>query len=147
MIKVEKSCGIILVLRRENDENRFLILRQNNDTESWSFPKGHIEEGETLKETALRELKEETGIIKVKFSNLPNIIEKYDFEKNGETIHKINELFIAFTEDDQIKIKEDEILEYRWATYKEAINIYVYELQKKNLEKVREYLRNYESGK
>ena len=33
----------------------------------WGFVKGHVEDNETEKETALRELKEETGLSKVEF--------------------------------------------------------------------------------
>ena len=86
MIKTEKACGVILILRKENEEDRFLILHQNNKTKSWNFPKGHLEGDEAPKETAIRELKEETGITEVEFADLPSIVEEYDFEKKGEII-------------------------------------------------------------
>jgi len=54
MIK-EKSCGIIVF-----DDDRVLLIKHNGG--HISFPKGHIEEGETPKETAIRETFEETGI-------------------------------------------------------------------------------------
>ena len=54
-----KSCGVIPF--RENGEDReYLILLQTNNC--WSFPKGHMEAGEREEETALRELREETGL-------------------------------------------------------------------------------------
>jgi len=137
----EKACGVILISRKENAEDRFLIVRQNNNTKSWSFPKGHIEEGETPKETALRELEEETGITKIEFSNLPNIFEEYDFEKNGEIRHKINELFIAFAKDEKVKIQEGEIMDYKWATYSEAMETFTYDLSKNNLDLIVKYLK------
>lgn len=54
MIK-EKSCGIIVF-----DQGKVLLIKHNGG--HISFPKGHVEEGETEKETAFREVKEETGI-------------------------------------------------------------------------------------
>ncbi|MFH1332713.1 MAG: NUDIX domain-containing protein, partial [archaeon] len=54
MIK-EKSAGVIVY-----NNGEFLILQYTAG--HWDFPKGHIEKGETERETALRELKEETGI-------------------------------------------------------------------------------------
>ena len=54
-----KSCGVI-PFRWKGNEKEYLILLQTNSC--WSFPKGHMEAGETEEETALRELYEETGL-------------------------------------------------------------------------------------
>lgn len=54
-MKKEKSCGIIVF-----DEDRVLLIKHNGG--HISFPKGHVEDGETPKETAIRETFEETGI-------------------------------------------------------------------------------------
>lgn len=56
---LRKSCGVI-PYRQIGDEKEFLILLQTNHC--WSFPKGHMEAGETETGTALRELLEETGL-------------------------------------------------------------------------------------
>jgi len=57
--KREKSCGAI-VYRRESGNVLYLIIQQKS--RHWSFPKGHVERGESEKETALREIREETGL-------------------------------------------------------------------------------------
>ncbi len=54
-----KSCGVI-PYRWSGIEKEYLILLQTNHC--WSFPKGHMEAGETEEQTALRELLEETGL-------------------------------------------------------------------------------------
>lgn len=54
-----KSCGVI-PFRKSGDTREYLILLQTNHC--WSFPKGHMEAGETETQTALRELREETGL-------------------------------------------------------------------------------------
>ena len=54
-MKQEKSCGAVVV-----DNNKVLVVKHN--VGHVSFPKGHVEEGETERETAIREVKEETGI-------------------------------------------------------------------------------------
>ena len=51
--------GVVL-----NINNQILIVNQNHD--SWSLPKGHIDDGETKLEAAIREIYEETGIEKPK---------------------------------------------------------------------------------
>ena len=56
----EKSCGP-LVYRKKQDRLELLLIRHKNGGH-WSFPKGHVETGETEPQTALREIKEETGL-------------------------------------------------------------------------------------
>lgn len=53
-----KKCGIILY---NQDTCRYLLVL-GLKSQKWGFPKGHMERGETEQQTALRELKEETGI-------------------------------------------------------------------------------------
>ncbi len=54
----EKSCGAV-VFSGSSENRRYVLVREANDF--WCFPKGHMEAGETEKETALREVLEETG--------------------------------------------------------------------------------------
>lgn len=63
-----KRCGIIMTVNNEEsiekDKDKFLLYllvlgRQSN---KWGFPKGHMEQNETEEQTALREVREETGI-------------------------------------------------------------------------------------
>ena len=64
MIKREKSCGV-LVLRRQEDE-LYVVLLRHRFGGHWSFPKGHVEAGESERQTALREVREETGLTGIK---------------------------------------------------------------------------------
>jgi len=59
-MQYEKSCGAIVY--RKHHGNIELLLIKNINGGHWSFPKGHVEEGETEQETAVREIQEETGI-------------------------------------------------------------------------------------
>lgn len=53
------SCGGVVIFR-----GKILVLYKNykNKYEGWVLPKGTVEQGEEYKETALREVKEETGV-------------------------------------------------------------------------------------
>lgn len=56
----EKSCGAIVFRRRKNKIQILLICHKKGN--HWSFPKGHVENEETEVETAIREIREETGV-------------------------------------------------------------------------------------
>ena len=56
----EKSCGAI-VFHRFKDGIKVLLVKNRNG-KYWSFPKGHVEKGESEHQTAAREIKEETGL-------------------------------------------------------------------------------------
>jgi len=56
IMKTTQSAGIVLF----RDEREVLMVQQYGET--WSFPKGHREDGESLLQCAYRELREETGI-------------------------------------------------------------------------------------
>ena len=58
--RFEKSCGA-LVYRKKNRRIQLLLIKHRFGGH-WSFPKGHVEKGETEVQTALREVKEETGL-------------------------------------------------------------------------------------
>ena len=58
-MKHEKSCGIIPFIIK-NNKTYVVLIKQNNGIVG--FPKGHVEQGETEEETALRECFEETNL-------------------------------------------------------------------------------------
>lgn len=83
----------------------------NKDANSWSLPGGAVEEDETLEQAAIREAKEETGLI-VKIRDVAAINERF-FEKENE-----HAIFITFNVEiigGKISIENpDEISEIKW---------------------------------
>ena len=60
-----KRCGVIVMIKNghSEEENKFkYLLVLGRQSKKWGFPKGHMEENESEERTALRELREETGI-------------------------------------------------------------------------------------
>ncbi len=51
-----------VVFRQNGDEVKYLLVQAKNAPHEWVLPKGHIERGERLEETAVREVREETGV-------------------------------------------------------------------------------------
>ena len=81
-MREQKSAGIVL-FRNDSDKNEFLLL--NYPQGHWDFVKGKIEQNETSHETALRETKEETGIM-----NILLFESKIIFYRFFKTIYKFN---------------------------------------------------------
>ena len=52
-----------IVFRLDSKEPQVLLVTARRNPRNWIFPKGHIEKGETPEEAALRETREEAGII------------------------------------------------------------------------------------
>ena len=130
----EHSCGAV-VFRRINDEYRFLLIK-NRRSNHWGFPKGHMEKGETQEETAIREVLEETGVHISVFSD-------FCFEsryKIGSRIEKRVDVFLAVTEDTQTVIQKEEIEDYIWLRYPEALSTLRFDNDKEILTAASDYM-------
>ena len=99
----EKSCGA--VVHRKYHGNTEILLIRHVKSGYWSFPKGHVEKGETEVETAVREIKEETGLDvfvdtgfreTVTFSSRPGVQKTVVYfgaqAKSGEIIPQLEEI-------------------------------------------------------
>ena len=60
------ACGGVVFHFDEDRDPKvlYLLLKHKGGKKHWALPKGHLEKGETYKECAIREIKEETGISK-----------------------------------------------------------------------------------
>lgn len=107
----EKSCGCIIT-----KQDTVLLVKHKQG--HWDFPKGHIEEGETEKETAIREVKEET--------NLDVVIDSEKVYKIAyapkKGIWKEVYFFLAHKIGGQEKPQLSEIAEVKWFSFEEAIH-------------------------
>ena len=135
MIK-EQSAGTVLFIKEYN-EKLFLLLHY--PTGHWDFVKGKIENNESLEQAAIRETKEETGIIDIEF--IKGFKEKieYSFKFNGDIVQKEVIFFLAKTNTKQVKIS-DEHLDYVWLDFNNALNKITYENAKNVLKKSKNYL-------
>ncbi len=130
----ERSCGAV-VYRKINNEIRYLLIR-NRRSSNWSFPKGHVENGETLEDTAVREVFEETGLhIKI----LPGFKCKSEYSIQNR-IKKTVQIFVAATDDTQTIIQQEEIEDYLWLTYDKAYKQLKFENDKTILKDAHDYL-------
>lgn len=112
-IKKEKSCGAVVVRRVKGGYLTLLIQHRGGH---WGFPKGHVENNETEPETAVREIREETGldvIIDTNFKQSVVYCPRNYIEK--EVIY-----FTAITEMRETTPQPEEIRRADWFTFDEA---------------------------
>ncbi len=113
----ETSAGIVL-FRKDNSEILFLLLHYPSG--HWDFVKGKMEEGETTQQTAIREAQEETGITDIVFVDDFEEWIEYNFQAQGELVHKRVVFFLAETKTKEVLISHEH-LDYIWADYQTAM--------------------------
>ena len=132
-----KSCGFI-VYKAENNENFYLIIKSHNG--DVGFPKGHMEPGENELQTAIRELKEETGM---------DVDAIYDFRYQIEyplprvpDAMKQTVYFLGKCASDDIIIQETEVASAEFVTYDKAIEKLTFEETKNMLKKANDIINS-----
>lgn len=113
---MEKSCGAIIF-----NEGKVLVVKQTSGF--YGFPKGHVETGETEKETAIREIKEETGL-DIKIISDKRYTQSYIVKEN---VHKDVVFFLASIKNNNEKRQVEEIEEILWIDINEVENILTYD--------------------
>ena len=111
----EKSCGAIIYRKRPGGVIEYLIVLQSKSG-TWSIPKGHIDSGETERETALREIYEETGLRVA-------LIDGFRREMTYTVSAKASKNLVIFLAeaDGEVVCRENEIGDYLWADKDTAI--------------------------
>ena len=123
-MQYEKSCGAI-VYRKFHGNTEILLIKHVNSGH-WSFPKGHVEEGETEEETALREVKEETGIDILVDTSFRETVQYYP----RKDTQKIVVYFLGKARNYDFVPQEEEIAAIKWVEIGNAAAMLTYENDK-----------------
>lgn len=128
-ITFEKSCGA-LVLRRDAQSGEFYILMIRHRPGGYrSFPKGHVESGETERETAVREVKEETS---VEISIVPDF-RHVVYYAPVPGVEKEVVYFLARTDQVTVRPQRGEIAQVEWVPLAKAERYLTHDNDKKVL--------------
>ena len=123
-MKFEKSCGVIVY--RRNQEHIDLLLVKNRYGGHWSFPKGHVEGNETEVQTALREVREETGLEVRLQSGFRQMVEYFP----KPNVKKQVVYFLGEAKSSRVKMQEEEISRIIWTDIRRAWRIVAFENDK-----------------
>ncbi len=130
---METSCGIVLV-------NFDSILLLQYPQGHWDLPKGHVESHDkNHKDTALRELTEETGITDISWIEGFSTSTEYSFMKKGKNIEKRVWWLLAKTSEINV-VLSDEHLNYMWLDWDSSINQATHDLTKSVISSAKSFL-------
>ena len=132
--KREKSCGAVVY---NSERQTFLIIKMLNG--NWGFPKGHTENQETDIQTAIREVTEETGI---KIEILDGFKKSIKYIPFPEVLKEVI-FFIGITKEEKVTIDKNEIEDYMWCSYEEALKMITYKPQRDVMESSLQFIKNY----
>ena len=139
----ETSAGGLVLDRRGPDARGALIGRLDRRGRMlWSLPKGHVEEGETEEQAAIREVREETGILGGVIGKLGTI--DFWFVADGRRVHKtVHHFLLLATDPDGGLVLSDEdveVSEVAWVPVAELAAKLAYADERRLLEKVSDLL-------
>ncbi len=129
----EKSCGAV-VFTEEGGERKYLIIRMNLG--HCGLPKGHTEKYESEVETAIREVREETG---VNITLVEGFRKSVEYSLSART-KKESVYFLGRFDGDEIKIQPSEVSSYRLCSYEHARRLITYENDRMILDAAEELL-------
>ena len=102
----------------------FLVIRDSYS--NWGFPKGHLEDGESAQDAALREVAEETGLGNLRLHSAIDTIDWY-FRFRGRLIHKVCHFYLMVTDLVITSPQRSEgITACRWEVYEDAVQLVSY---------------------
>jgi 8-oxo-dGTP pyrophosphatase MutT (NUDIX family) len=113
-----------VVLRGSGDDLEVVIAGRESDR-SWVFPKGTPDPGETIEETALREVREESGLDVEIVRPIGKL--EYWFAVPGERVHKIVHFFLMAARGGDVSRHDHEYDDVRWVPVAEARSLLTYD--------------------
>lgn len=116
-----------MVFRRTGVDKIDILMIQDR-LGRWTIPKGHVEEGESLEQTAVREVGEETGLTSMAIRDKLDKIHFF-YRREGRLIYMTTHIFLmeALGDTDALVPENSEgIVDVKWFTKDEALNLIEY---------------------
>ncbi len=135
-MRTNEAAGGVVV----GPDGRLALVQQHGN--SWSLPKGGVEEEETLLEAARREIAEETGLTELEFQGELGSYERFSIGKDGvgeteEWGKRRRHFFLFTTKQTELASADSEVTAVRWATLDETLELLTHPKDIEFLESVR----------
>lgn len=127
MLKYRKNASVVVFYK-----NKFLIVCKKSRSfggKFWQFIQGGIEKNESPIQAIKRELREETGLTKIKILFKSKHANKYDWPKNLQKERNLRGqkqqfFFVELIKKQKIKINKNELIAFKWAEKKELLKLF-----------------------
>ncbi len=126
MLETQTAGGVVL-----NKNGEVLVVSQNYD--SWSLPKGHIDEGEDALTAAKREINEESGVSQLEYVRELGTYKRFKIAKGGaEDTSELKEItiFLFHTSQMDLQPTDPDNPEARWVNKEEVVNLLTHQKDK-----------------
>jgi len=121
----EPTAGGIVYRRSKQGEVEILLIQDSKGR--WTIPKGHIEEGETARQTAEREIREETGLQEMKVQDWLGKI-NFRYRRANSLVLMTTEIFLVRAEGNDSAVKPEKwMTSLGWLPANEALDKIEYE--------------------
>ena len=137
---VRASAGGIVL----GPDGKIVLVEQNGN--SWSFPKGGVEERESLMEAARREIREETGLTELELVGVLGSYQRKSIGKDGtgeidEWGESARTLFLFKTSQGELVPQDGEVTQARWVTVDDAFSLLTHPKDRDFLDSVRDTIK------
>ncbi len=121
----EPTAGGIVFRRNEKGQIEILLIQDAKDR--WTIPKGHIEEGETAKQTARREIGEEAGLHEVDVLDWLGKIH-FRYRRIDKLVLMTTQIYLVRAKGDTDAIQKEEWMNgIKWFSFHDALDAIEYE--------------------
>ena len=125
IVREPTAGGIVYRLSKDKTDIEILLIQDSKGR--WTIPKGHIEPGETAKQTAVREIGEESGLFHIQVQTWLGKIH-FQYRRVDRLVLMTTQIYLVRAlDDDETPIKEQWMKGIKWFKFNEAIDAIEYE--------------------
>lgn len=125
VVREPTAGGIVFRRNKKSGDVEILLIQDAKDR--WTIPKGHIEEGETAKETAGREIGEETGLTDITVMSWLGKIH-FRYRRQQSLVLMTTQIYLVHAHANSHKLKKEEWMNgIGWFNVHEALDMIEYE--------------------